>query len=353
MIDTLNLIDSQERKRLMQEPVPQIEPRELMELHPLSNEAKERIESSRLVVADILSGVDPRLLVVVGPCSLDDKHEPGMEPAVIQYTKMLKEIAADPVVAQKLFIVMRCPPAKPRTSVGQRGLEQYNLVRSHELLTEIVELGLPLSVDLMNEKHIARYGDLLSLGWVGARDMSVTGFRHTLSAFPELPVLLKNNETGDIQKALQAIETIAASHVNVEVQMPDGRTGVVPESPGNSNTGVIFRGGKDKTPEQFRESLLGADRLVGEHGKPLVIDCSHNNGSAHSDGVKSAEGHLACNNHVADLLASGELTNVRGVMMESFIHAGRDEELPGFSNTDPCISIEDTASSIQRLIEVK
>ena len=61
-IDNLNVV--------AQEPLPP--PAELKSRLPLSDQARETVESGRKAVQAILDGDDPRLLVVVGPCSIHD-----------------------------------------------------------------------------------------------------------------------------------------------------------------------------------------------------------------------------------------------------------------------------------------
>lgn len=68
----------------------------------------------RDVTSKILHGLDDRLMVVVGPCSV---HDPE---AALEYARRLK-IYADGA-KEDLFIVMRVYFEKPRTTVGWKGL---------------------------------------------------------------------------------------------------------------------------------------------------------------------------------------------------------------------------------------
>ena len=59
-------------------------------------------------LADIISGEDDRILLVIGPCSSDN------EEAVLEYARRLS--ALQKKVADKIFMVMRVYTAKPRTN---------------------------------------------------------------------------------------------------------------------------------------------------------------------------------------------------------------------------------------------
>src|SRR5688572_20647388 len=87
-----------------------ITPTELQAEIPLSPGAARTVEEGRQTVRDILDRKDPRLIVVVGPCSI---HDPK---AAIDYAKRLKGLADK--VKESLFIIMRVYFEKPRTTVG-------------------------------------------------------------------------------------------------------------------------------------------------------------------------------------------------------------------------------------------
>ena len=81
----------------------------------LSAEALRLKESRDRELADIISGEDDRILLVIGPCSSDN------EEAVLEYARRLS--ALQKKVADKIFMVMRVYTAKPRTNGdGYKGL---------------------------------------------------------------------------------------------------------------------------------------------------------------------------------------------------------------------------------------
>src|SRR5690554_319704 len=77
---------------------------------PLSDLLAQQVSAQRQAVRDILHGDDPRLLVVVGPCSIHDAD------AALDYARRLADLA--PEVADQMLLVMRAYIEKPRTTVG-------------------------------------------------------------------------------------------------------------------------------------------------------------------------------------------------------------------------------------------
>ena len=88
-------------------------PDEIIARAPLTERAAETVLSGRRALCDILDRKDPRLFVVIGPCSI---HDPE---AGLDYARRLKRVADE--VADTLLIVMRVYFEKPRTSVGWKG----------------------------------------------------------------------------------------------------------------------------------------------------------------------------------------------------------------------------------------
>ncbi len=68
----------------------------------------------REIIANILLGKDPRLLVIVGPCSIHDVQ------AAVEYAKRLS-VLQNKYLSQ-MYIVMRTYFEKPRTRKGWKGI---------------------------------------------------------------------------------------------------------------------------------------------------------------------------------------------------------------------------------------
>ena len=90
-----------------------ITPAKLKAELPLSDALVQQIIDQRQAVRDIIDRKDPRLLTVIGPCSI---HDPV---AALDYAQRLKVVADQ--TADRLFIVMRVYFEKPRTTTGWKG----------------------------------------------------------------------------------------------------------------------------------------------------------------------------------------------------------------------------------------
>lgn len=328
-------------------------PDRLQQEHPLSREAAQKVLDTRQQIIDILEGKDKRMLAVVGPCSEDDSMQPDGTPSVVKYAQELQDWVDEQGLSEKLLVIMRCPPAKPRSELGMAGLEQKDAVAAHKLLADIANLGMPLALEVMGPEHIARYGYLISLPWVGARNNKDTILRHALSAHPEFPVLIKNDEYGELPSALQAVKTINESHENARVTLPDGRAGYMHKTEGNPHTGIIWRGGSHyMTPEKFEEGLI----QTANTGMSYAVDCAHGGEQAHdAEGKKSVAAQKICFDHVLELIASKKLlAKPKAIMIESNLLEGNDttRQTPGKSWTDPCVNLADTKAMLLRLSEV-
>ncbi|HEX8751857.1 MAG TPA: hypothetical protein VF731_00430, partial [Solirubrobacterales bacterium] len=89
-------------------------PEALLEELPLGKERAQKVVRARQEVVEVLSGRDPRLMVVVGPCSV---HDPK---AALEYARRLSALTKQ--VGDRLLVVMRVYFEKPRTTTGWKGL---------------------------------------------------------------------------------------------------------------------------------------------------------------------------------------------------------------------------------------
>ena len=88
---------------------------EIIESYPISAGDKERKKQFDREVADILTGKDNRLLVVIGPCSADH------EDPVLEYMTRLARV--NEKVSDRLKIIPRVYTNKPRTTGdGYKGI---------------------------------------------------------------------------------------------------------------------------------------------------------------------------------------------------------------------------------------
>ena len=94
----------------VKEIVPLLAPRALKALTPTPEAVNAVVAESRDRVIRILNHKDPRLLVVIGPCSI---HE---EKSALEYATRLGQLQKE--FADRMEIVMRVYFEKPRTTIG-------------------------------------------------------------------------------------------------------------------------------------------------------------------------------------------------------------------------------------------
>jgi len=128
--------------------------------------------ASRTRIEQIIDRQDPRLMVVVGPCSIHDVD------VALHYANRLKDLSAR--VADNLYLIMRLYFGKPWTTVGWKGLiKEPNLDDSFEiesgltigrtLLRDILALGLPTATEALDPITPQFLHDLMSWSVIGAR----------------------------------------------------------------------------------------------------------------------------------------------------------------------------------------
>src|SRR6185436_6156452 len=81
---------------------------------PMTDFTNTTVVTGREVITRILLREDPRLLVVVGPCSIHDTA------AALEYATRLNKLRQE--LDDRFYIVMRVYFEKPRTSIGWKGL---------------------------------------------------------------------------------------------------------------------------------------------------------------------------------------------------------------------------------------
>ncbi|MBE0630316.1 MAG: 3-deoxy-7-phosphoheptulonate synthase, partial [Burkholderia vietnamiensis] len=260
--------------------------RELKELTPpahlirefaCSEAASELIYESRRSMPRILHGMDDRLIVVIGPCSIHDTK------AALEYAgRLVKERER---FKGELEIVMRVYFEKPRTTVGWKGLINdphldnsfkinEGLRTARELLLQINEMGLPAAteyLDMISPQYIA---DLISWGAIGARTTESQVHRELASGL-SCPVGFKNGTDGNVKIAVDAIK--AASQPHHFLSVTKGGHSAIVSTAGNEDCHVILRGGK--TPNYDADSVNAACADIGKAGLAarLMIDASHAN----------------------------------------------------------------------------
>jgi 3-deoxy-7-phosphoheptulonate synthase len=325
-------------------------PAHLIREFPCSDQASTTVHDAREAVHRVLHGMDDRLVVVIGPCSIHDVR------AAKEYAGRLgrerKRLAAD------LEIVMRVYFEKPRTTVGWKGLindpdldGSYEINRglrlARELLVEINELGVPAGceyLDMFTPQYIA---DLVSWGAIGARTTESQVHRELASGL-SCPVGFKNGTDGNVRIAVDAVKAAQQPHCFLSVTK-GGHSAIVSTN-GNEDCHVILRGGR--TPNHDPASVEGACREIAKAGlaQRLMIDASHANSQ------KKPENQIPVCEVIASQVGGGD-ERIIGAMVESHLVAGRQDLVAGKqltygqSVTDACLGWEDSVRALETLAE--
>jgi 3-deoxy-7-phosphoheptulonate synthase len=327
-----------------------ITPAALAAAHPLSADIADNVTRARQRIARILTGEDPRLLVIIGPCSL---HDPRAALDYAQRLNALRERYAD-----RLEIVMRTYFEKPRTVVGWKGLisdpdldGSFNVNRgidlARQILLDINRLGLPTATEFLDMVTGQFIADLISWGAIGARTTESQIHREMASAL-SCPVGFKNGTDGNVRIAVDAIRASRASHMFLSPDK-DGQMTIYQTS-GNPHGHVILRGGK--APNYHADDVAAAAASLREFSLPeqLVIDFSHGNC------LKQHRRQKEVAAEVAQQIRAGSRA-VAGVMIESFIEEGNQKVVAGEplvygqSITDPCLGWQDSEAVLSLLAE--
>ncbi len=322
-------------------------PRDLKAQLPLSEQAAQTVAQTRQTVQDIIHQRDSRLLVIVGPCSIHDEDQ------ALEYAHRLSELRGK--YHDRLEIIMRVYPDKPRTTVGWRGYlndphmngqNDFNLglTKTRELMLKINELGLPVGTELLDPFVPQYIDDVLSWGAIGARTTESQTHRAMVSGV-SVPVGFKNGTGGNIKLAVDAIVSAAKSHTFLGIT-EEGQAAVV-STRGNADGHVILRGGRTG-PNYAAEYVNETLQLQQEAGVAvgIIVDCSH-----HNSNYQHAQQLHAWHDVIGQRVA-GQSALV-GLMVESHLHEGK-QSIPqdltqlqyGVSVTDACISWETTAQML-------
>ncbi|MEV7607771.1 3-deoxy-7-phosphoheptulonate synthase [Paenarthrobacter sp. NPDC089322] len=336
------------------EPLPA--PQNLIAELPLDARSAAVVDRGRDEVRAIMDGVDDRLLVIVGPCSI---HDPK---AGLEYARRLVSQAEKH--KEDLLIVMRTYFEKPRTTVGWKGLiNDPHLDGSHDIaaglraargfLKQVTALGLPTATEFLEPISPQYMADLVSWGAIGARTTESQIHRQLASGL-SMPIGFKNGTDGDLQVAIDACGAAAAEQAFLGID-DDGRAALVATA-GNPDTHVILRGGR-KGPNYSQDDVAAASSKLAAKGlnPRLIVDASHaNSGKSHH---RQAEVAL----EIGAQLEAGASSPIAGVMLESFLVggaqnldvakqlAGEQELVYGQSVTDACMEWDVTAAVLEQL----
>ena len=334
------------RDQRIAQTVPLATPAELLSDHPLPADRVDFVLAARRRIASILDRTDPRLLVVVGPCSV---HDPA---AALEYARRLSALAPE---LPDLLIAMRVYFEKPRTTTGWKGLindphlddsgdVNAGLRTARELLLQVLGLDLPVGCEFLDPITPQYIADTVAWGAIGARTTESQTHRQLASGL-SMPIGFKNRTDGDVGVAVDAVRAAGAQHSFAGVAL-SGASAILHTS-GNPDGHIILRGGRGSTNYDAAsvEATLAALRAVGLPER-VIVDASHDNSG------KDHERQPLVAAEIAAQVAAGSGAIV-GVMLESFLQAGRQaiggELTYGQSITDACMSWETTVEVLAGL----
>ncbi len=327
-----------------------ISPAELKAKIPMTDKAREMVTQGRQTIRDILDRKDPRLFVVIGPCSIHDLD------AAKDYAQRLKKLADE--VSDSIYVVMRVYFEKPRTTTGWKGLIndphlndsfkiQEGLHIGRQLLLDIAELGLPTATEALDPISPQYLQDLISWSAIGARTTESQTHREMASGLSSA-VGFKNGTDGSLTVAINALQSVSNPHRFLGINT-DGQVSIV-HTRGNGYGHVVLRGGNGKPNYDSVSVALCEEELKKAGVTPnIMVDCSHANSN------KNHELQTLVMDNVANQIAEGN-QSIIGLMVESHINAG-NQKIPeslsdlkyGVSITDACIDWDTTVESLKSM----
>lgn len=314
---------------------------------PLTESQSMAVNESRETVFSILKREDPRLFLVIGPCSVHNTEQ------ALDYARRLKQLADR--VSDTLYLVMRVYFEKPRTSIGWKGMindphlddsfkVEEGLHKGRLLLQDIVDIGLPTSTEALDPISPQYLQDLICWSAVGARTTESQTHREMSSGLSS-SVGFKNGTDGGWMAAVNAMQSVSKPHRFLGIN-GKGQVSVV-TTRGNPYAHVVLRGGSSG-PNYDSLHVAQCEMALekGNVSRNIMIDCSHAN-----SGKNPEMQPLVLKDITHQILEGNE--SIIGAMLESNIHPGR-QDIPadlsqlkyGVSVTDACMGWEMTVEAV-------
>ena len=320
-------------------------PADIKRDYPLSPELRELKKHRDLMISDVITGKDSRVLVIIGPCSADN------EDSVCDYVSRLTKIQED--VKDQVILVPRIYTNKPRTTgEGYKGIASQpdpekapdmieGLIAMRKMhIRAIEESGLTCADEMLYPENWGYVEDLLSYVAIGARSVEDQQHRLTVSGF-DVASGMKNPTSGDFSVMLNSV--YAAQHPHHFVHR-----GWEVDTTGNPLAHVILRGAVNKRgvaiPNYHYEDLIRLNEMYEKMdlvNPACIVDANHSNSN------KKYEEQIRIVKEVMHNRKESAIINklVKGVMIESYICPGNQkigEHIYGKSITDPCLGWEES-----------
>jgi len=322
-------------------------PDEIAKLLPISNLGVQYVSEFRETSAKILCGEDPRIALLLGPCSIHDCD------AALEYGMKIKELQTK--VSPHVFLIMRVFFEKPRTRIGWKGLlydpfldGSYDLdegiKRSRKLLVDLAHSGVPCATEFLDPLVATYLSDLISWGLIGARTAASQPHRQLASGLG-FPIGFKNGIFGELEPALNGIVSSLMPHTHFSINGA-GRIAAL-QTTGNPLAHLVLRGGEKNINCDPESVQMALEQLRFQHlDERLVIDCAHGNSG------KDPKRQTIAFNMCLDQIKNG-CSAIRGLMLESHLNPGKqaipeemDQILYGVSITDPCLGWDETEALV-------
>lgn len=329
-------------------------PKEMQDEIPLSSALTKLKHERDDTLKACLSGDNDQFIIIVGPCSAHD------EKAILDYVDRLARIQE--IVFDKLFLVPRIYTNKPRTTgTGYKGMlhqpdpsAKPNMVEGIRAIRNLhinvmKNCGMTAADEMLYPGNYPYLEDILSYVAIGARSTENQQHRLTASGF-DVPAGFKNPMSGDFQVMLNSVAAAQIGHLfsynNWQV-----------ETEGNPYAHTIIRGAFDRwghhIPNYHFDHLIHLAELYHQRklqNPAAIIDTNHSNsGKRYTEQPRIAM-EIIYNRHYSNDVK----TLVKGLMIESFIHAGSQPPTGteyGKSITDPCLGWEETETLLKTIAE--
>lgn len=309
----------------------------------MTTQQKAFIEKSRQTCHELITGKDPRLAIILGPCSIHDLS------SALEYARRVRHLSEE--VSSTCVLIMRVYIEKPRTLTGWKGLAydphldgssdiQTGIFWARELFLTLTDLGVPIATEFLQPLLLPYVEDLVTWGFIGARTSASQPHREIASSL-FCPIGFKNSPDGNIEQAVHAMVAARLPHRFLHIN-DEGLLSIT-ESGGNPYTHVVLRGssqGSNYDPSSISETV----RLMQFHGlkNRILIDCSHGN----CDKEYALQKDVF--RKVLEQYQHGN-TKILGMMLESHLEEGAQHltESPSelsyaVSITDPCLGWKET-----------
>lgn len=277
-----------------------------------------------------------KLVVVCGPCSADNPS------SIHEYLLKLKSLSD---ACPDLLVVARVYSSKPHSDgQGYKGSAfQQNLgdevdlhegiLRCRQMMRDCLNIGLPVADELLYPELYECFDDLVSYWFVGARS-SEDSLHRAFASGLDVCCGVKNATDGDVRKVVDSLFAVAN-----ECVFP--YNGAQIATSGCKYAHVVLRGGL-RGGKYFsnitKRDVTLARQLLRQRGLNDFVMADLN----HANSRKLAENQKK-NAEIA--LKSG----VDGVMIESYLCGGGLSNEYGTSQTDDCLSFEDTEKLLLRI----